>query len=98
MKKILSIASFVIASQLAVAAPAESKVVESSVAGKESRNSAEQICVAAMTSKEAAKAKAIALKVGRSELRKIRCNEYSVMEFAKIHAENPENWSIATVQ
>jgi len=92
MNKIVTISSLVIASQLAFAAPAELKATVTDT------RSAEQICIAAMTSKEAAKAKAIELKVGRNELRKIRCNEYTVMEFAKIHAETPENWSIATVQ
>ncbi len=67
-------------------------------------NSAEEldvhtrICLAAMESKEAAKALAIELDVSRRELVRIRCNELSVMEFAQQHSETAEDWTIATVQ
>lgn len=57
-----------------------------------------QICNAALDSKDAAKAKALSLKVGRRELSHIRCNEMTVMEFAKSHGQYGEEWSIATVQ
>ena len=74
----------------------ESASVQHADVQRESAQS--QICNAALDSKDAAKAKALSLKVGRRELSHIRCNEMTVMEFAKSHGQYGEEWSIATVQ
>tara|TARA_B110000503_G_C6940537_1_gene326719 strand:+ start:438 stop:722 length:285 start_codon:yes stop_codon:yes gene_type:complete len=74
----------------------ESASVQHADVQRESAHS--QICNAALDSKDAAKAKALSLKVGRRELSHIRCNEMTVMEFAKSHGQYGEEWSIATVQ
>lgn len=58
----------------------------------------QQVCEAALYSKEAAKKTAIELDIGRRELNRIRCNELSVMDFANLNSKQPEDWAIATVQ
>ena len=75
----------------------ESASVQHADVQRESAHS--QICNAALDSKDAAKEiLALSLKVGRRELSHIRCNEMTVMEFAKSHGQYGEEWSIATVQ
>ena len=56
------------------------------------------VCQAAMESRDAAKSVAVSLKIGRRELSRIRCNEMTVMDFAKLHSNDAQEWSIATVQ
>jgi len=58
----------------------------------------QQICQAALISKETAKQRAVELNVGRRELNRIRCDEMTVMDFAKHNGEQVDNWTIATVQ
>ncbi len=57
-----------------------------------------QICMAALESRESVRRTAIDMGIGRRELNKIRCNELSVMDFAKLNRRNLVTWSIATVQ
>ena len=79
--------------------PAQMEVVSSDVYYiSENESAYSQVCMAALESKELAKRTAIELGVGRRELNKIRCNDLSVMEFAKLNGDKVENWSIATVQ
>jgi len=58
----------------------------------------EDVCMAAMVSKQSAKRVAREHKIGRRELSRIQCNDMSVMEFVKLHSESADNWSIATVR
>ncbi|MDA0271914.1 MAG: hypothetical protein O3C68_01510, partial [Proteobacteria bacterium] len=56
------------------------------------------VCQAAMESKDAAKTQAVSLEIGRRELSRIRCNGMTVMDFARLHSEDTQEWSISTVQ
>lgn len=74
-------------------------VEDSTEKNLETKTAPEQICIAAMQSKAAAKAKAVELGVGRRQMTRILCDEHSVMDFAAIHAEEDiTSWSIATVE
>ena len=96
MFKISTILFSLVASGLVFA---DAEVVSNDVLYQSEGNSPHtQVCMAALESKELAKSTAIELGIGRRELNKIRCNELSVMEFAKLNGNQIENWSIATVQ
>lgn len=57
-----------------------------------------QLCLAALESREAFKAKALELGVGRREQKQVVCNELSMYEFAEKHRADLREWSVANVQ
>ena len=57
-----------------------------------------QLCLAALESREAMKAKAVELNIGRREQKKVVCNDLSLFEFADKHREDIREWSVANVQ
>ena len=57
-----------------------------------------QLCLAALESREALKQKARELKVSNRILKKVMCNDMSLVEFAKAHRDDMREWAIATVQ
>ncbi len=57
-----------------------------------------ELCIAALDSKDAVKAKARELNLSRRTVNKVLCNETPIMDFANNLSESPENWTIATVQ
>lgn len=59
---------------------------------------AAELCMAALESREALRAKAKELKMSRREQNQVSCNDMSLVEFAKAYRDDIREWSIATVQ
>ena len=57
-----------------------------------------QLCLAALESKDAFKAKALELGVSRREQKQVVCNGLSMYEFAEKHRADLREWSVANVQ
>lgn len=57
-----------------------------------------QLCMAALESREAIRAKAKELNVNRRDQKNVVCNEMSLVQFAKMHRSDIREWAIATVQ
>jgi len=96
MRKALITLFFTFSSCLAVADERALEATDGLVGEKASDHTL--VCQAAMASKDAAKSQAVSLKIGRRELSRIRCNDMTVMDFARLHSADTQQWSIATVQ
>lgn len=59
---------------------------------------AAQLCMAALESREALRAKARELNMSRREQNQVSCNDMSLVEFAKAYRDDIREWAIATVQ
>ena len=59
---------------------------------------AAQLCMAALESRDALRAKARELKMSRKRQKQVKCNDMSLVEFAKAYRNDMREWSIATVQ
>ena len=59
---------------------------------------AAQLCMAALESREALRAKARELEISRREQKQVVCNDMSLVEFARAHRDDIREWAIATVQ
>lgn len=59
---------------------------------------AAQLCMAALESREALRAKAKELGMSRREQNQVICNDMSLVEFAKAYRDDMREWAIATVQ
>ncbi|NQV64636.1 MAG: hypothetical protein HQ497_04650 [SAR86 cluster bacterium] len=57
-----------------------------------------QLCIAALESRDAIKAKAEELGIGRRAQKQVVCNDLSLYEFAEKHREDIREWSVANVQ
>ena len=57
-----------------------------------------QLCLAALESREAMKAKASELSIGRREQKRVVCNDLSLFEFADKHRKDIREWAVANVQ
>ena len=57
-----------------------------------------ELCLAALESREAMERKARELNIKRRALDKIACNDMSLIEFARLHQQDPRERAIATVQ
>ncbi len=59
---------------------------------------AAQLCMAALESREALRAKARELNISRRELNQVSCNDMTLVEFARAYRDDMREWAIATVQ
>ena len=82
----------------AVAHAGELQLTDDKVFKTEDASQEAQLCLAALESKDALKHKARELKVGHRTLKKVMCNDMTLVEFAKAHRDDMREWSIATVQ
>ncbi len=80
------------------AAIASERTVEGTSYVSSPDNAYAELCIAALDSRDAVKAKARELNLSRRTVNKVLCNETPIMDFANSTRDIPENWSIATVQ
>jgi len=64
----------------------------------EDENPYSQLCLAALESREAIKAKVEELGIGRRAQKQVVCNDLSLYEFAEKYRVDIREWSVANVQ